>query len=172
MKQSEFVVRTSMELDDYKKFLFIDKFQREKVIIYAVISIFVSLIVNYINKTMNATSFIKYFAIFFLVFMLVRLLKIWSTYQGIKKMQRLNQLGYTNIFSFKEQDLTIQNSKIDGSTNIKYKDIGFVKETKDFILLYVTPKQCSAIRKKDVTDINAFIEFLTEKFAENFKKMK
>lgn len=170
MEQGKVIVRSSLEKEDFKKYLVIDIFSVNKIIAVFLISCVVSVSLNYVSKTLDTMHVVRYFAIFFGIVMLMRLLRMLGMYRGIGKMYDEGKLEGHNIYSFADDSLTIQNSAQKGSTVIKYEQIGTVKITKDFVLMYANAKQCSVIRIKDVEDMNRFTEFLQQKFGKKLKK--
>ena len=44
-------------------------------------------------------------------------------------------------------------------------------ESRDYFIFYLTANQASLIRKKDVDDLDAFREFIVQKFKGRYKKI-
>ena len=164
MKSTDFVIRSSLEKEDYKKYLFIDMFDFRKIFMIFLISCIVTLSLNYVNHTMSINTIVKYFAIFFGIVMIMRVVQVYSMYYGIAKMYDKGELRGHNT-----DELTIQNSAKNGSVTLKYDIFNSVISTKDFILLYATARQCSVIRKKDVENIDEFLIYLQDKFKKVYR---
>lgn len=169
MKNTDFVIRSSLDKEDYKKYLFIDMFELRKIFMIFVIACIVTLSLNYVNHTMNLYNIVEYFAIFFCIVIVMRVVQVYTMYYGIARMYDKGDLKGYNIYSFHEDELTIQNSSQNGSATLKYDIFHTVRQTKDFILLYATARQCSVIRKKDVENIDEFVIYLKNKFKKVYR---
>ena len=54
---------------------------------------------------------------------------------------------------------------------LKYEQFYALMESRDYFIFYLTANQASLIRKKDVDDLDAFREFIVQKFKGRYKKI-
>ncbi|WP_042276984.1 YcxB family protein [[Clostridium] dakarense] len=164
-----FTVRTSMEKKDYRNFLYIAIFLKNKIKIPVMILFiaFLSTLLAYSENEFYIKDFFIYFIILIIVFILTIIFKIEVKIKQRIKTDKLGTFNSQGILDFYESFLTAKSTVIEGESKIKYDQFYKVFETKNYFINYFNIDQAALIRKKDME--NKTIESLRNLYKNNIK---
>ena len=173
MEQPEIVVNTTMSKEDYRKFLYIATFKRNKIIIplLVLISLVASLMISYESENINLTKFIISWIALFALAVAVVVFKVERRNAQRIKTDKTGAFDSINTLKFYEDRIVFENKELKSTGELKYSQFYALLESKDYFIFYLTVNQASLVRKKDLDDISAFKEFLVKKFGEKFKSI-
>jgi len=173
MEQPKFIINTTMSKEDYRKFLYIATFRRNKITIplIGLISLFGSLLIT-LNK--GSIDFIRLAINWILLFAFaigITLFKIERKNAQRIKTDKTGSFDSINTLKFYKDRIVMENEQLNSKGELKYNQFFALMESKDYFIFYLTMNQASLVRKKDVEDINAFREFIVGKFKGKYKRI-
>ncbi|MBM7686016.1 MAG: hypothetical protein PWP07_214 [Epulopiscium sp.] len=171
MEQPKITIHTTMSKEDYRKFLYIATFRRNKAIIpfIAFLALIGSTIVSLDNGQFNFIKLIISWIFLFALAIVVVIFKVERKNAQRIKTDKTGAFDSINTLKFYEDRLVIENEGLKSTGELKYDQFFALMETKDYFIFYLTGNQASLVRKKDVEDLNAFREFIIKKFEGRYK---
>lgn len=171
MKQPKMVINTIMTKEDYRKFLYIATFRRNKFIIpfIGLISLMGSIIVS-----LDSYSFIKLVVSWIFLFALaigIVLFKVERKNAQRIKTDKTGTFDSINTLKFYDDRIVMKNEALKSKGELKYSQFYALMESKDYFIFYLTANQASLIRKRDIDDLNTFREFIINKFENKYKRI-
>lgn len=168
-----FEIKTMMEKEDYRKFLYIATFRR-KPIILPMIGLF-AFLVAWLQGGLG-----EHFSMF-------RILLLWMFLFAIGvgtvcfRVERRNKdriktdqtgtFGSETILTFYEDSLKMVTPNVEGTSTLQYHQFYQVLESKDYFIFYFSKNLASLLRKKDMEDIDDFREFIKQKISRRCRKI-
>lgn len=164
-----FTVRTSMEKEDYRNFLYIAILLKSKIKIpFMLLFIaFLSTFLSYSENQFYIKDFFISFIILITVFILIIVFKIELKINQRIKTDKLGIFKSQGILDFYENFLIAKSTAIEGESKLKYDSFYKVFETKYYFITYFNIDQAALIRKKDME--NKAIENLRYLYKNNLK---
>lgn len=173
MSEPKFLIKTMMEKEDYKKFLYIATFRRNTYTIPLVglITLVGSLIINWNGGYFN---FITFFMTW--IFMFVLAIGVVCFKMERKNKQRITTdntgtFGSVNVLKFYDDKVIMENESLKSVGKLRYDQFYQLMESKEYFIFYLTINQASLIRKKDVENVSEFKDFIIGKFDNKFKEL-
>ncbi len=173
MEQPKIIINTTMSKEDYRKFLYIATFRRNKLIIplIGLISLVGSLIVSLDGGNLNFIKLIISWILLFILAIVVVLFKVEMRNAQRIKTDKTGTFDSINTLKFYDDRSVMENKALKSTGELKYNQFYALLESKDYFMFYLTVNQASLIRKKDVDDLNAFKEFIAGKFEGKYKRI-
>ncbi len=173
MEEPKIIVNTTMTKEDYRKFLYLATFKRNKLIIpfLLLISLLGSVIVSYDKGNFLWCKLIISWIFLFALAIVVVILKVESKNKQRIKTDKTGSFDSVNTLKFYDDKIVIENNALKSTGELKYNQFYTVVESKDYFIFYLTANQASLIRKKDVENLQDFKEFILGKFAGNYKQI-
>jgi len=173
MEEPKIIINTKMSKEDYKKFLYIATFRRNKFVLpfIGVISLLAGIIISCNNGYFNIPIFLISWALLFALAIIVIILKVERRNAQRVKSDKTGTFDSTNTLEFYENRLIMKNETLKSTGELKYDQFYAVMETKDYFIFYITANQASLIRKQDISDLSFFKSFLLDKFSGKYKEI-
>lgn len=173
MDQIIYTIRTTMEKEDYRKFLYWATFYKNKKVIpmIACLAFVCSLIVNWNLYYVSWGKVTLYWAFFFALANAVICLKVKRRYKLRVTTDKTGAFGSLNELKFYSDKVVIDNDSLKSTGQLKYSQIYSVFESKDYFIFYITANQASLIRKKDIDFLESFRMFIKETFGNKYKRI-
>lgn len=171
MKEVKFTITTTFEKEDYKKFLYIATFKRNRLVIpfIGIISLLGSLISN-INQ-FNFISIGLTWTIFILLSLMVICIQIEVKSRKRFRTDHTGIFGSKNILKFYDDKVVMVNEAYHSKGELEYKNFHELCESKDFFLFYLSSNQANLIRKKDIYSEEDFRSFIVGKFQNRYQSI-
>ena len=173
MDQPKIIINTTMSKEDYRRFLYIAAFRRNKAVIpfLMLISLAGGIIISLDNGGLDFTKLIISWILLFILAIAVILFKV-----EIRNMQRIKTdktgtFDSVNTLEFYDDRMVAENKELKSTGELKYSQFYALMESKDYFIFYLTLNQASLVRKKDIDDLDTFKEFIVEKFGDRYKKI-
>lgn len=168
-----FRYETTMEKEDYKKFLYTATFKRNKFVIplIALIAMLGSLIVAFDNGIFNLTVFFICLIFMFILAIGVVCFKVERRNNQRIKTDKTGTFASKSILSFFEDKLIFETPALNSTGTLAYNQIYKLMESKEYFIFYITYNQATLLRKKDMNDIERFREFIVSKFNGKYKSI-
>jgi len=162
-----------MSKEDYRKFLYIATFRRNKLIIplLGLISLVAGLMISFENEHINFLKLIISWIALFALAIAVVVFKVERRNSQRIKTDETGTFDSINTLKFYEDRIVFENKELKSTGELKYGQFYALLESKDYFIFYLTVNQASLIRKKDVDNLSVFREFLVEKFGEKLKSI-
>ncbi|MBE6035223.1 MAG: YcxB family protein [Clostridiales bacterium] len=170
-----FNMDTVMEKEDYRKFLYIATFKRDRR------SIFFMLIISFIGALLlSATGFgfsvksiLGAWALMLLLVTAVVCFKIEQRNKQRVKTDKTGVFGSVTHIDFYDDYLTMQTTLTEGQSRLEYNKFYQVVECNAYFIFYYNMNMATLLRKRDMQGIDStrFREFIKDKFKENYKKV-
>jgi len=162
-----------MSKEDYRKFLYIATFRRNKLIIplLGLISLVAGLMISFENEHINFLKLIISWIALFALAIAVVVFKVERRNSQRIKTDKTGTFDSINTLKFYEDRIVFENKELKSTGELKYGQFYALLESKDYFIFYLTVNQASLIRKKDVDNLSVFREFLVEKFGEKLKSI-
>lgn len=171
MEQPDIIIRTTMSKEDYRKFLYIATFRRNKRIIpsLGLISLIAGLFVGFESGALNLTKLIISWIVLFALAIAVVVFKVERRNAQRIRTDKTGAFDSINTLKFYEDRIVFENQELKSTGELKYSQFHALLESKDYFIFYLTANQASMVRKKDVEDLNEFRELLVKKFENKYK---
>ncbi|HEY8423119.1 MAG TPA: YcxB family protein [Thermoclostridium sp.] len=172
MDEPKITVNTVMTKEDYRKFLYIATFRRNKFTIpmIGLIALLGSLIISLDGKFSAIKLIISWILLFALAIIAV-LLKVERKNAQRVKTDKTGTFDSVNTLKFYDDRIVMENEALKSTGELKYDQFFAVMESKDYFIFYLTVNQASLIRKKDIDNPDLFRDFIIEKFKDKYKKI-
>lgn len=173
MTQPHFVITTTMEKEDYKKFLYTATFRRNK-FIYLIIGLIALAGVYKTRYTLGDFNFLKYFScwLFFVVIAIgAILLRVEIKNKKRLKHDKTGTFGSKSTLSFYDEKIGFENQAFNSKGELEYKSVHKLMESKDYFIFYLTNTQATLLRKKDMYNVDEFRDFIKPKFKGKYRKI-
>ncbi|RXI38781.1 hypothetical protein DP129_11220 [Clostridium tetani] len=168
-----FKVKTKMDKEDYRKFLYLATFKKSPIIIPMILFIAAigAGIIAFENGVFNIVAFL--IAWVFMTVLAFGTICFKVEYKN-KKRVKTDKIGTFNTYqtlSFYEDYVIVVNDSIEGKGKIRYDQFYGLLESKEYLIFYYDANMASLIRKKDIDDEckSKIIELLQEKLGDTFK---
>jgi len=172
MDEPKITVNTVMTKEDYRKFLYIATFRRNKFTIpmIGLIALLGSLIISLDGKFSAIKLIISWILLFALAIIAV-LLKVERKNAQRVKTDKTGTFDSVNTLKFYDDRIVMENEALKSTGELKYDQFFAVMESKDYFIFYLTVNQASLIRKKNIDNPDLFRDFIIEKFKDKYKKI-
>lgn len=173
MEEPKIVINTVLKKEDYRKFLYIATFRRNKTIIpmLGLIALLGSLIISFNDVQFNLPKFVISWVLFFALTIIVVLIKVERKNAQRVKTDKTGTFDSVNTLKFYEDRIVMENEALKSTGELKYDQFFAVMESKDYFIFYFSVNQASLVRKIDIDDPSAFKKFIVEKFNSKFKRI-
>jgi len=173
MEKPKIIINTTMSKEDYRKFLYIATFRRNKITIplLALISIIGSIIVSLESGTLNMTKLIISWILLFALAIITVLFKVEKKNTRRIKTDKTGTFDSINTLKFYEDRIVMENQELKSKGELKYNQFFTLMESKDYFIFYFTANQASLVRKKDIENLQPYKEFIVEKFKGRYKNI-
>lgn len=173
MEEIIYTVTTTMEKEDYRKFLYWATFFKNKIVIpmIACLAFVCSLIVNWNLYYVSWGKISLYWAFFFALAIAVVCLKVERKYKLRVTTDNTGAFGSLNELKFYPDKVVMNNASLKSTGQLKYSQIYSVIESKSYFIFYITANQASLIRKKDIDLLESFKQFMKETFGNKYRRI-
>jgi len=173
MEEPKIIINTTMSKEDYRKFLYIATFKRNKFIIpmLSLIALFGGIIINLGDGSINLAKLIISWILLFALAIIVVIFKVERKNAQRIKTDKTGAFDSVNTLKFYDDRIVIENEALKSKGELKYNQFFGVMESKGYFIFYLTVNQASLIRKKDIENLNAFKEFIAGKFKGKYKNI-
>ena len=175
MTEPIFTIQTSMNHRDYKNFLYISTFCKNKLIIPLIflLSLSVSILLNLTYTYFSAADTAGMCLIFFAVSMVTIILKIEFKTKKRIKTDKIGDFNANTILNFYEDYLQMQtnSSRSESTASIEYNKFYMVVESQNYFFFYINASQAFLLGKRDIGDSKLFKAFITRKFDKSYQKI-
>lgn len=163
----KYVIQTTIEKEDYRKFLYYATFLRKKYIIPMLIGIALagSFMVSYSLERVSVGGVIITTIFMLLAAFGVVIYKVEKQNRQRAKEDMEKVFGVYKKVELYEDRIKIHVQNRTDTFEMPYQEIHQLLVSKDFVILYLTENQATLIRKKDVEEVQKkeIIEFLQSK---------
>ena len=173
MDQSKFIINTTMSKEDYRKFLYIATFRRNKLVVpfIVLISLIASLIITLDGESFNYIKLFISWILFFIIAIAVVIFKVERKNAQRVKTDKTGTFDSTNILKFYDERIVFENEALNSKGELKYDQFYSLVESKDYFIFYLTVNRASLLRKKDIENLSVFREFIADKFEGKYKRV-
>lgn len=173
MSKPIFLIKTIMEKEDYKKFLYMATFRKNKFVIPLVllISLIGSLIVNLDNDYFNLFTLVINWAFMFALAIGVLCFKVERKNKQRLSTDKTGTFGSETFLKFYNDKVVIENKSLNSTGELQYEQFFQLLESKDYFIFYLNIDQASLVRKKDIENIKEFKNFIIQKFENRYKSI-
>ena len=173
MEQPKIIINTTMSKEDFRKFLYIATFKRNKFVIPIVgfISLLGSIVITFDNGGFNSIKLIISWILLFALAIVAVIFKVEKKNAQRIKTDKTGTFDSISNLKFYEDRIVMENEELKSKGELKYNQFFALMESKDYFIFYLTANQASLVRKKDVDDLNAFKDFIVEKFKGRYKNI-
>lgn len=171
MNEPQITVNTIMTKEDYKKFLYIATFRRNKLVLplLGFIALVASVILSFNDGHFNPTLLIFSWIFLFGLSIAVVMFKVERKNAQRIKTDQTGTFDSINTIKFCDDRIVMENASLKSTGELKYNQFYALLESKDYFIFYWSLNQASLIRKKDVQDVEVLKTFLSKHFQGNYK---
>lgn len=173
MEEPHFLIETTMTREDYKKFLYIATFRRNKLLVpfMIILSIVGSLAIGFDQDGFSWIRFVISFVIFTPLIFAIIILQVEGKNAKQIKTDQTGSFDSVSKLTFFEDKMILQNETFKSTGEVQYAQFYGVRESKEYFIFYLTLNQAALIRKTDVEEVSGFRTFLMDKFKERYKRI-
>lgn len=169
------IVKTTVEKDDYRIFLYKSTFFKNKSSIpfILLVSGVMAVILSRLNQVYSLIYFLGAWLFLTLVMFSTIIYKIEKKFRQRIKSDKTGAFDSFETLEFYDDFVIIKSPRFDGLLTIRYEQMYKVIEQKDYFLTYFNESQSSIIRKKDMNLelTNRLRRLYKEKLGENFQEV-
>lgn len=171
MEEPKIIINTTMSKEDYKEFLYIATFRRNKftIPVLLLMAFIGGLIIGYNEGYFSVIRFIISWILLFMFSILLILFQIQRKNAKRVKTDKTGAFDSVNTLKFYNDKIVMENQSLKSTGELHYSKFFFLLESKDYFIFYFTANQASLIRKKDIYDLKEFREFIIDKFKGKYK---
>ncbi|WP_333652139.1 YcxB family protein [Lacrimispora sp.] len=171
MDEIKYIIRTTMEKEDYRKFLYLATFCRNKMVIPMIASIAFagSILINWNLHLLNWIAITLSWIFLFVLAVVTVCFKVERKNKIRVTSDNTGTFGSLNILKFYDEKMVMENDLLKSTGELKYTQFFSVIESKDYFIFYLTANQACLIRKKDVDSPDAFKQFVMKVFNDKYK---
>lgn len=166
---------TIMEKEDYRKFLYISTFKRDKrsIIFMLVLSLIGALIIAITGGNFSINGLFISWLFMFCVLLAVVCFKIELRYRQRIKTDNTGVFGSVTTIEFYEDYLTMETPIAEGKNKLEYVKFYKIIECGTYFMLYYNMNMATLLRKIDMKgiDLAEFREFMITKFEDKYQKI-
>jgi len=173
VEQPKFIINTTMTKEDYRKFLYIATFRRNRAIIPLLVlfSLAGSMIISLEGRSLNLTQFIIGWILLFILAIIVVIFKVERKNAQRIKTDKTGTFDSINTLKFFDDKIAMENNALRSTGELGYNQFFALMESKDYFIFYLTVNQASLVRKKDVDDLEDFKDFIVKKFGSKYMRI-
>ena len=173
MEQPKIIINTTMTKEDYRKFLYIATFRRNKLILplIGLIALAGSAIISFDSFGFSFIRLIISWILLYALAIAVVIIKVERKNAKRVKTDRTGTFDSVNTLKFYDDRIVMENESLKSTGELKYDQFYALIESKDYFIFYWTANQASLIRKKDIENLEEFKDFIAGKFKNNYKKI-
>lgn len=168
-----FTVKTKMDKEEYRKFLYLATFKKSPIIIPMILLIAAigAVIIAFENGSFNSIAFLIMWGLMTILAFVTICFKVEHKNKKRTKTDRVGTFGTYQTILFCEDYVIVVNDSIEGKSKIRYDQFYGVLESKEYLIFYYNANMASLIRKKDIDDEYKIeiIKLLKKKFGKIFK---
>ena len=174
MEEANFIINTTMTKEDYRRFLYIATFRRNRITIpiLLIISLVGSLIISFENGHINYLLLIISWILLFCLSIFVVVLKVEQKNRQRIKTDKTGTFDSINTLYFFEDKMVIENKDLKSTGQLKYDQFFSLLESRDYFIFYLTMNQASLVRKVDVESLSELRGFIINKFEGRYYKIR
>lgn len=171
-----FTVTTTIEKEDYRRFLYIATFLRSKIIIpfFVLLSCIVASFLAYSEGQLNILRFIVLWIVLTALDILTLVYNVERKNKQRIKIDKTGAFDAKETLDFYDDYLVIKSAVFGGKNKVKYDQIYQVLETKEYFITYLNINQASIMRKKDMDKdtIEKIQQLYKKSMGKMYKKIK
>ena len=173
MEQAKIIINTTMSKEDYKRFLYIATFRRNKLVIplMVLMALIGGVVISFDGGQISPVKLVISWVLLFIFAMGTILFKIERKNAQRVKTDQTGTFDSINTLKFYDDKVVMENQQIKSTGELRYDQFFAVMESKDYFIFYFTMNQASLIRKKDVDDLDEFKQFIMDNFENKYKKI-
>lgn len=162
-----------MTKEDYKKFLYIATFRRNKFVIpfLILISLIGSLIISFGEGSFSLAKLTISWALLFILSIVVIIFQVERKNARRVKTDKTGSFDSVNTLKFYDDKIVMENNELKSTGELQYDKFFALMESKDYFIFYWTANQASLIRKKDIDNLNEFKKFIIKIFQGKYKQI-
>lgn len=174
MEEAKIIIETTMSQEDYRKFLYIATFRRNKLIIPLMVfmALIAAVVVSIEGSQINVTKLVISWVFLFILAMGTILFKVEKKNKQRVKTDKTGTFDSINTLKFYDEKVVMENGQLKSTGELRYDQFFSVMESKEYFVFYLTMNQASLIRKKDVGDLDGFRQFIIPKFETSYKRIQ
>jgi len=173
MEQPKIIINTTMTKEDYRKFLYIATFKKNKLVLplIGLIALAGSVIISFGSFGFSFMRLIISWILLYALAIAVVIIKVERKNAKRVKTDRTGTFDSVNTLKFYDDRIVMENESLKSTGELKYDQFYALIESKDYFIFYWTANQASLIRKKDIDNLKEFKDFIAEKFKTNYKRI-
>jgi hypothetical protein len=173
MEEPVFIINTTMSKEDYRKFLYIATFKRNKFMIpfICLIALLGGIIISFQDGIFNLAQFLISWFLLFILAIGVVLFKVERKNSQRIKTDQTGTFDSINTLRFFQDRIVMENKSLKSYGELKYEQFYTIIESKDYFIFYFTANQASLVRAKDVENLDEFRKFIIGVFADRYRKI-
>jgi|LSQX01.2.fsa_nt_gb thiosulfate reductase cytochrome b subunit len=167
------IINTIMTEKDYRKFLYLITFRKNKYAtpLLGLLTAALSLPISFEYGYFIATRFVFGWLFLFMIAAGVLVIKVEMRFRQRLRTDRTGTFGRTNRFKFYEDKIALESDLPRSTGELSNEQFYAVLESKEYFMLYLTSAQALLIRKEDLVEPERFEEFITAKFAGRYRRI-
>jgi len=150
MEEPKIIINTVMSKEDYRRFLYIATFRRNKFIIpmIGLIALLGSMIISLEDGYLDLIKLIISWVLLFILAIIVILFKVERKNAQRIKTDKTGAFDSVNTLKFYDDRIVMENKSLKSTGELKYDQFFALMESKDYFIFYLTANQASLVRKK------------------------
>lgn len=165
MEQAKFIIQSTIEKQDYRKFLYYATFLRNKTILpmISLLALAGSAFLAFSKDPFSPMELVVGWIFLFVLAIGVVIYRVERQNKSRISTDKTGTFGTWKRYKFYEDKIIIENDALKGSVEFSYDKIHQLLDTKEYFIFYITANEATLIRKADLKsaeEVAALKEFL------------
>lgn len=171
MAEPIYLIETTLEKEDYRRFLYTATFFKEKLTfpLIALMSLGGSVLISLGEPWRSVPTVLLLWAALFVLSVAGICLMVETKNRQRVKTDRSALFGSKVILKFYEDSLSVEQPAFSSSSTLGYDQFYALLESREYYIFYFNANQATLIRKKDIAKEAEFRDFLKGKFWGRYK---
>lgn len=168
-----YIIETTMEKEDYRKFLYTASFLKNgyTIPLIGALTLFGAIVIGWTNDLFTFPGVALLWAVLFVCSTAMICYRIERKNKQRLRTDKTGTFGSKSVLKFYDDHLVMENPSAEATMSLTYRQFYQLLESKDYFIFYFNSHQASLLRKKDLQDTAAFRGFIMDKFNSSYKSI-
>lgn len=168
-----YIIDTTMEKEDYRKFLYIASFLKNgyTIPLIGALTLLGAIVIGRMNEMFTFPGVALLWGVLFVCSTAMICYRIERKNKQRLRTDKTGTFGSKSVLKFYDDHMVMETPSVEATMSLAYRQFYQLLESKDYFIFYYNSHQASLLRKKDLQDTAAFRKFIMEKFSCSYKSI-
>ncbi len=168
-----YIIETTMEKEDYRKFLYTASFLKNvyTLPLIGALTLLGAVVISWVNDFFTFLGVVLLWVVLFACSTAMICYRIERKNRQRVRTDKTGTFGSKSVLKFYDDHLVMETPSAEATMSLAYPQFYQLLESKDYFIFYFNSHQASLLRKKDIQDTAAFRRFVKDKFHSSYKSI-